>query len=283
MPTARAIIWRARWVEIGTLVALRWLSAWTDLLAMLFVAFLFGIAMEPAFNHLHMRRGMKRGAATVVVLLLTAVLALGILLIVIPGLVALADEIGNSVQKAIPSINDTFGTNIPTSATDPAYDQAQQNVEEWIKSHTDEILQFASGTIGFIFDLFTIAMFSFYFAADRPRVRRAVLRRFPPARQERLGWSWDTAVQQTGGYFYSKILPMFINGGCFFFVMVLVGVDSELALPLSIFEGFVAAFIPAIGTYMGAAVPIVVTWGIVGFQAALILLVWMLIYQSLES
>jgi predicted PurR-regulated permease PerM len=79
------------------------------------------------------------------------------------------------------------------------------------------------------------------------------------------------------------MLLMIINGGLFFVVMLLVGVDWTIALPMSIFEGFVAEFIPAIGTYIGAAVPIVLTWGLNGITAALILLGWTLIYQQLEN
>ena len=76
---------------------------------------------------------------------------------------------------------------------------------------------------------------------------------------------------------------MIINGGLFFFAMLLVGVDWTIALPMAIFEGFVAEFIPAIGTYIGAAVPILLTWGLEGLTAAAALLVWTLIYQQLEN
>jgi predicted PurR-regulated permease PerM len=134
-------------------------------------------------------------------------------------------------------------------------------VKEWVQTHASDILGLATNTIGLIFQLFTIAMFAFYFAADAPQIRRAILRKFPPAQQQRLGWAWDTAIEQTGGYLYSRLLLMIINGGLFFFVMLLVGVDWTIALPMSIFEGFVAEFIPAIGTYIGAAVPILLTWG----------------------
>jgi predicted PurR-regulated permease PerM len=55
------------------------------------------------------------------------------------------------------------------------------------------------------------------------------------------------------------------------------------ALPLSIFEGFVAEFIPAVGTYIGAAIPIMLTLVVGGLVPALILLVWVLIYQQAEN
>jgi predicted PurR-regulated permease PerM len=105
----------------------------------------------------------------------------------------------------------------------------------------------------------------------------------PPGRQERLGWAWDTAITQTGGYFYSRLLLMIVNGGLFFFVMLLVGVPWLIALPLSVFEGFVAEFIPAVGTYIGAAVPVLVTAGLQGLAPAAILIVWTVVYQQIEN
>ena len=134
-----------------------------------------------------------------------------------------------------------------------------------------------------VFQFFTIAMFTFYFAADAPRIRQSILRRVPPGRQERLGWAWDTAITQTGGYFYSRLLLMIVNGGLFFFVMLLVGVPWLIALPLSVFEGFVAEFIPAVGTYIGAAVPVLVTAGLQGLAPAAILIVWTVVYQQIEN
>ncbi len=283
MPLARKVIWRV--VVVILIVATLILAAMQtrSLLSMLFIALFFGIAMEPAVNHLHMKRGMRRGSATGLVFLISATFLILLTFVMIPGLVKVAGEISNSLQAAVPQINDQFGTDFPESKTDPAFAEAEENVKEWVQTHASDILGLATNTIGLIFQLFTIAMFAFYFAADPPQIRRAILRKFPPAQQQRLGWAWDTAIEQTGGYLYSRLLLMIINGGSFFFVMLLVGVDWTIALPMSIFEGFVAEFIPAIGTYIGAAVPILLTWGIVGLTSAVLLLIWTLIYQQLEN
>ena len=283
MPMVRKIIWRVVFVALIVAVLLVMAAKARSLLSMLFIAAFFGIAMEPAVNHLHMKRGMKRGAATGLVFLLSATFLVVLTFIMIPGLINVAGEMSNTLKSAIPKINDQFNTDFPTSKTDPAFATAEQNVKDWIQTNASDIMGFASSTIGLIFQFFTIAMFAFYFAADAPQIRRAILRRFSPERQQRLGWAWDSAIEQTGGYLYSRMLLMLINGGLFFFVMLLVGVDWKIALPLSIFEGFVAEFIPAIGTYIGAAVPIIITWGIQGLTSAAILLIWTLIYQQLEN
>ena len=283
MPMVRKIIWRVVIVVLLVTALLIMATQARSLLSMLFVALFFGIAMEPAVNHLHMKRGMKRGAATGLVFVLSAAFLITLTFIMIPGLINVAGEMSTTLKSAIPKINDQFNTDFPTSKTDPAFATAEQNVKDWIQNNASDIMGFAGSTVGLIFQFFTIAMFAFYFAADAPRIRRAVLRKFQPAQQQRLGWAWDTAIEQTGGYLYSRLLLMLINGGLFFFVMLLVGVDWKIALPMSIFEGFVAEFIPAIGTYIGAAVPIVITWGIQGLTAAAILLIWTLIYQQLEN
>jgi predicted PurR-regulated permease PerM len=122
-----------------------------------------------------------------------------------------------------------------------------------------------------------------YFAADAPKIRRALLVRMPPERQQRVGWAWDTAIEQTGGYFYSRLVLLIINATLYFFVMVAVGVPWLVALPLSVFQGFFAEFIPVVGTYIGAAVPALVTLGIQGAWQALVLVGWTLVYQQIEN
>ncbi|HRY08698.1 MAG: AI-2E family transporter [Actinobacteria bacterium] len=283
MPMVRKIIWRVVIVLLVTALLIVMALKARNLLSMLFIAGFFGIAMEPAVNHLHMKRGMKRGAATGLVFVVSATFLLVLVFVMIPGLVAVAGELSNSLKGAIPKINDQFGTTFPTSKTDPAFATAEENVKNWLQDHATDLMGFAGNTIGLMFQFFTIAMFAFYFAADAPQIRRAILRKFAPEQQQRLGWAWDTAIEQTGGYLYSRLLLMVINGGLFFFVMLLVGVSWTIALPMAIFEGFVAEFIPAVGTYIGAAVPILFTLVIQGLTAAVILLIWTLIYQQLEN
>ena len=76
---------------------------------------------------------------------------------------------------------------------------------------------------------------------------------------------------------------MIISGIGFFITMVLVGMPVGFAIPLSVFGGFISVFIPVIGTYLGAAVPILVTLAVQGIVAALILLGYVLVYQVIEN
>jgi predicted PurR-regulated permease PerM len=131
--------------------------------------------------------------------------------------------------------------------------------------------------------MMTIALFTFYFTVDYQRIQRLVLSWFSPQHQERLGWTWDQAVEQTGGYFYSRMILMLINGSGFFFTMVLVGLPVLFAIPLAIFAGFVSEFIPAVGTYIGGAIPVLLTLAVEGVAQALVVLGYVLIYQQIEN
>jgi predicted PurR-regulated permease PerM len=277
-------LWKAVVVILVTLffLTLGWRTQ--HLLRLLGVSFFFALAMIPAIKYMHERWGWKRGAAVGVIYLGMVVFLVVMVLVLIPAIVAFADQVaanGNSWADQVNTLTEKwFGSSaIGGADASNAANTAQSALQNW----GDNILGAAATGIGMVFDLMTILLFTFYFAADAPRIERALLSRMAPHRQKITGWVWDTAVEQTGGYFYSRMLLMVINGGLFFIAMMLVGMPLVYALPLSVFEGFVAEFIPAVGTYIGAAVPILLTLAVQGFGAALILLVWVLIYQQVEN
>ena len=61
------------------------------------------------------------------------------------------------------------------------------------------------------------------------------------------------------------------------------GLGRAAAQPLAIIGGFISEFIPAVGTYIGGAIPILVTLGLEGFAQALIMLAYVVIYQQIEN
>jgi predicted PurR-regulated permease PerM len=283
-PLVRQSIQRAVWVVV--LVAALILALWKmhSLVSMLLIALFFGIAMDPGVTHLNQSRGWSRGKGTAAIFGGVMIAMLVTVVVLIPGLVKASTEIGNQIPGWVTEANKTFGISIDNGRPPEQIGQDLKDwVENWAKNNASDLLGLAGSLLGLVFQLFTIATFACYFAANGPKLRSIWLRRYPPAHQRRLGWAIDTAVEQTGGYLYSRILLMVINGGLFFIAMLAVGVTWSIALPMAIFEGFVAEFIPTIGTYLGAAIPIIVTLGLKGLVPALILLVWILIYQQLEN
>jgi predicted PurR-regulated permease PerM len=278
----RQTIWRIVWVGLGMTVLVLSLLKARGLISTLVIALFLSLAMDPAVTALVRRRGWSRGRAAGTVFLAVLVSVVLLITVLIPALVEVAQTIAARLPGWIASIERTFGLQLG-GADQSVADELDAAVRQWLQENGQQVLGFASSTVGMVFQLFTLATFTLYFAADAPQIRRAVLTKLPPARQERIGWAWDTAIEQTGGYFYSRLLLLVINATLYFLVMVVVGVPWLIALPLAVFQGFFAEFIPVVGTYIGAAVPILVTLGIQGAWQAIALLAWTLVFQQIEN
>ena len=282
------IIWQLIGAVLVTLVLVWAFRQASQLVAMIAIAFFFSLALDPGVRRLVDRYGWRRGSATGVIYLLGVLFVVLLVVILIPSIADLARVIGEKGAGWMASIQtwlaDTFG--LEWSGFDAVADSAGDTDEaltEFSSEAFGNALAAAAGTVGFIFNMFTIAMFTFYFTADAPRVQRSVLRLFSPARQARIGWTWDQAIVQTGGYFYSRLLLMLVNFLGFFFTMVLVGLDIPLSLSLALFGSFVSVFIPVIGTYIGGAIPVLMSLAIEGWTAGLIVLGYVLVYQQVEN
>jgi predicted PurR-regulated permease PerM len=279
------------WQAIGAILitlGLLWVAAqiWSLLWIMIIAAF-FTLALLPAVNWLHDRKSWNRGAALGAIYLAGFVLLGGLIALLVPTLGTLADEVGeNSTEWVVAAsewAEENLNIDLEVSGSEDALKGISEILSKWSGDVFGTVTGIASAGANFILSLMTMATFTFYFTVGEPRIRQATLRRFRPETQLRLGWTWDQAIKQTGGYFYSRTLLMLINGTGFFVVMVLVGLPASLAAPLGLFAGFMSVFIPVIGTYIGAAVPILVTLASVGFTEALIVLAYTLVYQLIEN
>lgn len=291
-PTLRVIPWASIWRVIGgflATLALLWaLFEMRSLVSMIVISIFLSLALEPAVRWLRQRYGWSRGASVGVIYAAGIAFLVVMVLVLIPAIVELAERIGTQGPEWVASLNDwtsdTFGFEAIDEARGlTASDGVESFVTGWASEAFGAITGIASAGVSFVFSLGTIAMFTFYFTADSARITRIVLSWFKPETQQRIGWTLDEAITQTGGYFYSRTLLMIINGVGFFITMVLVGMPITFAIPLSVFGAFVSVFIPVIGTYLGAAIPIIVTLAVQGIVAALILLGYVLVYQAIEN
>jgi predicted PurR-regulated permease PerM len=279
-------VWQVIGAILLTLVLLRAASAASGLLTMVALSFFFSLALDPAVRRLVSRFEWRRGAAVGVIYLAGVVFVGFMVYVLVPAIGELANRVATNGDEWIAQLNAFTQENLALPIDEAIGDQivgAGEGTDRFAAEAFGRLAGIASSGITLIFNLATIAMFTFYFTANAQGVQQAVLRLFSPAAQQRIGWTWDTAIEQTGGYFYSRIILMGINGVGFLLTMVLVGMPVSLALPLAVFAGFVSVFIPAIGTYLGAAIPILLTLAIQGLVAALVVLGYALVYQQLEN
>ena len=282
------LVWTVLWkvVAVGLITAggLFVLYQARHLLSLLVVSTFFALAIIPGVAALQRRFRWSRGAAVAVIYLAGLVVAALMIAVLIPAIVKLGQAVADSAPGWVAQLNDLGSRVLGVPVVDPATGEVMADATRAaLATWGEDVLGVVSSGIGLAFDLLTIASFTFYIAADYPRLERALMARMPPRRQERFGWISEVSIEQTGGYFYSRTLLLVINAALSFAVMMMLGLPLVFALPMAVFMGFFAEFIPVIGTFVGAAVPIVVTLAVRGIGSALVLLVWVTVYQQIEN
>jgi predicted PurR-regulated permease PerM len=234
---------------------------------------------------LHHERGWRRGSATglllVAILLLLTLIGVGIGSVLVRQVDQAIGQVPAWIDKLNAFTQQHFGTTVVSSSDSQQSSQSLQHVTKYLQEHAGDLLGAVGSLVGAIFTVFTVGLFTFYLTANGPQIRRALLSRMPPERQRRVLWAWNTAIQKTGGYLYSRGLLALINGGLMFLTLKLLGVPY--ALPLALFVGVVAEFIPIVGTYVAGVVPVLVSLATVSPAAAAIVTAEVLVYQQLEN
>jgi len=295
-PWVPEVIKAARWPLVFSLVAagillfifLFLVGQLSSFLTMIGTALFLSFALEPAVDWLA-ERGWRRGAATgVIFLILFAVIVLLVALIV-PAVITGFKSLVQYAPALVDRLSEWLRPLGIKLSTDELIQRLQQNAQQIISSATNvagTVFGVASSLIGGLFRWAAIGLFTFYFVAEGPQLRRALLSRMQPRRQERVLFVWEEAIRQTGGYFYSRLLLAVINGTGMYVTLRATGV--RFAAPLAIFEGIVAEFIPIVGTYIGGAVPILVAFlfaaaGLSQPTAGYWALGYVLVYQQIEN
>jgi predicted PurR-regulated permease PerM len=265
------------------LLAFTWLAGQlSSFLTMIGIALFLSFALEPAVDYLA-TRGWKRGAATGLIFLILFGAIVLLVALIVPAVISGFNSLVQNAPTLVDRLSDwlrPLGINL---STDELIQKLQENAQQVVSSATNvagTVFGIASSLIGGLFRWATIALFTFYFVAEGPKFRRALLSRMRPDRQERVLFVWEQAIRQTGGYFYSRLLLAFINGTGMYITLRVTNVP--FAAPLAIFEGIVAEFIPIVGTYIGGAVPILVAF-LTSTTAGFWALGYVLVYQQIEN
>jgi predicted PurR-regulated permease PerM len=285
---ARMPRWLPRAIVLAlTLYACFQLGSWAfhqliGLLINILIAFFLALAIEPAVGRMA-ARGMRRGLATFIVFfgILVAVIGFVVLLgsMLADQILAMVDDFPEYLDSVINSINSTFKTELSRVEMQKGLLRSDW-LQKYVQDSASGVLDVSATVLGGLFRLLTIFLFSFYFAADGPRLRRALCSVLPPAKQAEVLRAWEIAVDKTGGYLYSRGLMALVSGLAHFVLLEFLGVPYAPAL--AIWVGLVSQFIPTIGTYLAGALPM-----LIAFTANPWYAVWVLgfvvVYQQFEN
>ncbi|MFB7459556.1 AI-2E family transporter [Streptomyces sp. NPDC056188] len=277
---------RAMVLAIGLVAAFQ-LGSWafhqlTGLLLNALIAFFLALAIEPAVSRMA-ARGMRRGLATFLVFLGLTIASAGFVILLgsmLAGqIIKMVEGFPEYLDSVINWVNSTFHTELRRV-------DVQEGLlhSDWLRTYAQNsaagVLDVSAQVLGGLFRLLTIALFSFYFAADGPRLRRTICSLLPPARQAEVLRAWEIAVDKTGGYLYSRGLMALVSGIAHYVLLQALGVPY--ALVLGVWVGLVSQFIPTIGTYLAGALPMLIAFTVDPWYAVWVL-VFVVVYQQFEN
>ncbi|MEN9711171.1 MAG: hypothetical protein RL441_1163 [Actinomycetota bacterium] len=281
-------IWRRVFILALALFAvyqfgLSLLATLSPFLMLLLLAWLISIAMEPPVSWFE-RRGYRRGLGAGVVLIGLVVFGLlffgtfgGLMFSQLASAVAAAPQVALNI---IDWLNTTFELGLDANQI-----LASANLDS--TSLTPIVSELAGGLLGIlgsvftgIFDLLTILVFAFYLSAEAPRAKRTIASWLKPDKQRIFITVWEIAVHKTGGFVVSRVLLASISATAHILFFWAIGVPYWL--PMGLFAGITAQFVPTIGTYLGIAVPAMFSLTSEPMDAAWIL-VFATVYQQIEN
>ncbi|MEW2528796.1 AI-2E family transporter [Streptomyces sp. NPDC047071] len=269
------------------LVACFQLGSWafhqlTGLLINILIAFFLALAVEPAVSWMA-ARGLRRGLATGIVFLGVIIATAGFITMMgsmLAGqIVDMVEDFPDYLDKVIRWINQTFDTDLSRVEVQDSLVHSDW-LRKYVQNSASGVLDVSAQVLGGLFQLLTILLFSFYFAADGPRLRRALCSVLPPAKQAEVLRAWEIAVNKTGGYLYSRGLMALISGIAHYILLQILEVPYAPAL--AVWVGLVSQFIPTIGTYLAGALPMLIAFTVDPWYAVWVL-GFVVIYQQFEN
>ncbi len=264
------VLWWAGVVLAGAVQRLH------DILVISVVSFLVACALEQPVTKLE-TRGMRRGFATLLVLFLVTLFVTGVSIgggaLLVTQIASLTDALPE-LAAGLSGMATTFGLSSPPELP----------VAEWSKNISTALSEnagnlFLRGTL-LIGQFATGLLLTFYLVADGPRLRRNVCSMFPQQRQQAILEVWTAAIQKAGGYLVVRAVLALVASGVSWLFLSIAGVDYAIALSLWI--GVVSQIVPAVGTYLAAALPLLVAAGeSTGIFIATA--VFLILYQQFEN
>ena len=277
----RAIVWfwlggLATFYAVGVIRALR------TLLVVLIVSLFMAFALEPAVNAMA-RRGIRRGIGTAITFLVATVLAGGFSALVGS---ALASETNYLIDKAPSYIDDIESWFDDTLGIQLEFDTLKDEflegggAQDLAGRFADDVVNVGTTVVSLLFQLFTVALFTFYLLAEGPKLRRMVSSQLSERGAAIVTEIWDLAMNKTGSYMYSRTILAFLSALVHWIAFALLNVPSPVAL--AIWVGVVSQFIPAIGAYIAGVLPVLVAL-LHEPRTGLFALIVIVAYQQLEN
>ncbi len=277
--------WWARALGMAVVAVFLGMFAWyaggalLGLVANLVVAFFLALAFEPSVLWL-VRRGVRRGVATAITMVGTALAAAGLLALSGQLFVTQVIQLGRSVPalytRAQELLLERFAITVPD-----ADEVLLTAVQRWGEELAGRALGVGSSIVSGVFAVTTVVIVTYYLCAAGPRFRASICRWLAPRRQEEVLRIWEVAQARVSDFITTRIILAAIATVVTVVFLSILG--TPYALPLGLFTGIVSQFVPTIGVYLGGGLPAIIALSTQSPWHALGVAVFVVAYQQVEN
>ncbi len=276
----------AYWAKVTVVVAvvllvLTQLRKASDVLALVVLAAVLAVGLDPAVRFLE-RRGLRRGLA-VAVIFLTALIGFSVFLwFAIPEFIDQAKTFARNLPALLNELaarDDWIGKAISDADVKTHLEDFVSNLPSQIANSVGSILGVTSKITGLLFRLFTVVILMIYFMLSYPAARRAMLARAPVEDGPRLDRVVSTITTRIGGYVSGTFVLAGLSALAAALVLIVMGV--KFWFPLAAWAGL-AGVVPIVGSYLGAAPAVLIALAD-SPSKALIVLVYFVVWQQVRD
>jgi len=265
---------------LGVLFGLYLLYRLQGVIEGIVLAIFLAVALNPSVNALH-RRHLRRPAAILLVFLGLLVAVLVIATLALPSLVAQVQGIAQILQQPggltneVRKVANPFGLGGFVDTLRPQIEAVPGQLSGAVGSFTTV----TQGAVNAVAAAITVIVLTFFFLNDGAGLVSAGLGLLPKTDRPRVQRLLDESAHAVSGYITGNLTISLIAGAGAFIGMTLLGVPYALALALLL---AVLDLIPMVGATLGAIPPIFAAFAVSPIKA-LILIVYIVIYQQIES
>ncbi|UOE43607.1 AI-2E family transporter [Agromyces larvae] len=279
-----------RWgfiVTLGVLLALLLAIAAANLQSVIlsvFIAAFVSLGLDPLIRWFQ-RRGMSRGVAIVVVILLFVGVVVAIIWVVIPPLVDQITELVRGIPDLVQRAQDANWYDEVNAATNGLLTDVLAGVQQILSdpnlwaSIGGGALAFGASVIGAVSTGVFVVVLSIYFIATLDMTKHAIYQLVKASHREQVVSYSERIMNSVGKYLSGMVVLAFFNAVFSTLLLTVVGV------PFALLFGVIALFvtlIPLIGTVLTTAIMTIFSL-FVSPTAALIVLLAMLVYMQIEA
>jgi predicted PurR-regulated permease PerM len=275
-------------VGLGILL-LQSLQSLSTILLYLGTALFLSLGLDPMVSWLTRRR-LPRWAAVMITIVVVLGLFVGIVLMVIPTLVAQISQLIRQISYFLQStyigdvkkwILDVF------PALQPSFlDEAVANATKWLtdnwSSITESVVAVGTAIIGGFAGAFIILILTIYFTAAIPSLKGAVYQIVPASKRDRF---IDLAEQITAsvGYYVMGQVSMGVINGILSFIFLSI-IQAPFPIVLAVIA-FFFSLIPLVGTLTGSTIIVLLCLipGLGSPLTAIVAAIYYLIYMQIEA